>query len=1152
MNKAYYEKLIDLTMSRSFLEIKSFLENLPINEKGVVFEQYLKELYNGNGWIASRVGGKNDMGADILLYHPENPSKVMFIVQAKNQRNPLSFDNTRIELIKFREEASLKYNCNQYKLVSINGFVNEANKLRKFNILLEDWTHINTLIENYDPNNKKGPDIELYAHNKSSYDDILEEWKRTKKVAVVQATGTGKTYIIAKVFSKFMTKIKLILAPSKYILNQTKKRIGWTRDNTIFMTYSKAMRLTNDEIKELNVSLIILDEFHRCGAEEWGRGVNNILDSYKEAYILGTTATPVRYLDGSRDMRDELFEGKSVSNLSLAEAIIKKILPMPMYIAALYTLDEEIDCLYNKIENARENDKNKETIKKQIHNYKLEWEKTNGIHKIIKKYTTNELNKFIVFCKNEEQLDEMEWVVESWFQKAKLGKKRKKYRVFSSESESGANLEEFKKGNNTNTIYLLFCIDMLNEGLHIQDVTGVILLRPTQSPTVFYQQIGRCIQVGNEDRPIIFDFVNNFRNIRAKDFIKDLEDASNKENRKLKNLGLNEEDIQITVIDETKAIVKMLNDIDERINNWEIQYRKLVVFKEVYGHCLVPPDWKDSDLAKWVRVQRSSKKVLSNERKTKLEKLDFEWSTLDAICNKRIDELKVFKQEFGHCNVPQNDSNYKSLGKWCAGLRRRSYRCTEEQAKMLEELEFIWNPQEYIWKQRYEELKQYKKQYGHCNVPRSWEDNKLLGNWVHYMRTDKKLLTNEQIRKLNDLGFVWDNKKERWDRMFTELVEFKEEHGHCDVPTRYDKNKPLANWIHIQRQSRNKLTKEQIDKLNHIGFIWDKSFKRWKEKYEMLKKFKEVNGHCKVENIDEEFKGLAKWLKNQKINKGNLDKIKLELLNELNIEWDFEVNEEINRILTYWDEGYLKLLIHQERNNHIRISNKENYKLYEWVNRLRKYKEFLSNEIINKLDEIGFDWDPQKTAWMKKFFELKQYKKVSDNIEISLDKNVRKKNILLYLWVRELRENIKKLTEEQVDLLNSIGFVWTLEKKIIWDEKIEELKQYYKQNGDCNVPQRYKCNVKLGGWVAKIRRNRDKLSKEQVEELNSMKFDWNPGLTRWNKRFDELKKYKEEHGQCNVPKNNGLGSWVASQKARKNKLSEEQINKLNELELQWN
>ncbi len=83
---------------------------------------------------------------------------------------------------------------------------------------------------------------------------------------------------------------------------------------------------------------------------------------------------------------------------------------------------------------------------------------------------------------------------------------------------------------NDTCIHLLFCIDMLNEGLHVPDAAGVILVRPTESPRVFYQQIGRCIQAGSGNTPIIFDFVNNFRNISANNFIEDIKTEVDEEN----------------------------------------------------------------------------------------------------------------------------------------------------------------------------------------------------------------------------------------------------------------------------------------------------------------------------------------------------------------------------------------------------------------------------------------------------------------------------------------------------------------------------------------------------------------------------------------------------------------------------------------------
>ena len=87
----------------------------------------------------------------------------------------------------------------------------------------------------------------------------------------------------------------------------------------------------------------------------------------------------------------------------------------------------------------------------------------------------------------------MEWLVEKWFKESGVSERIKKNRVISDDKYKGEELREFIESKRTNTTHLLFAIDMLNEGLHIDDVTGVILLRPTISPIIFYQQIGRAI-----------------------------------------------------------------------------------------------------------------------------------------------------------------------------------------------------------------------------------------------------------------------------------------------------------------------------------------------------------------------------------------------------------------------------------------------------------------------------------------------------------------------------------------------------------------------------------------------------------------------------------------------------------------------------------
>ena len=75
--------LISLTRNKQHSKIKEYLESLPLKDKGPIFEEYLEYLLNGNGLLAKRVGGRGDLGADILVYNPKTPDQVDTIIQVK-------------------------------------------------------------------------------------------------------------------------------------------------------------------------------------------------------------------------------------------------------------------------------------------------------------------------------------------------------------------------------------------------------------------------------------------------------------------------------------------------------------------------------------------------------------------------------------------------------------------------------------------------------------------------------------------------------------------------------------------------------------------------------------------------------------------------------------------------------------------------------------------------------------------------------------------------------------------------------------------------------------------------------------------------------------------------------------------------------------
>ena len=129
------------------------------------------------------------------------------------------------------------------------------------------------------------------------------------------------------------------------------------------------------------------------------------------------------------------------------------------------------------------------------------------------------------------------------------------------------------------------------------------------------------------------------------------------------------------------------------------------------------------------------------------------------------------------------------------------------------------------WDLRYGELVAYKKTHGDCRVPQLCPENPQLARWVSKQRERRKrgTLSPEQIRRLDELGFVWDVQDAAWEARFAELKAYNAQHGDCRVPQLYPENPQLATWVNTQRQfkKRGTLSPEQIRRLDELGFVWD-------------------------------------------------------------------------------------------------------------------------------------------------------------------------------------------------------------------------------------------------------------------------------------------------------------------------------------------
>ncbi len=413
--------------------------------------------------------------------------------------------------------------------------------------------------------------IELKGHNLQTYKEIKNLIKTEGKGAIVQATGTGKSSIIAKIIEDYRANRAILLAPSGDILNQFKEYNEGIFEKVELMTYAKLNGIIknceNDrEIIDMlgNVKLIVADELHRIGAEKWGESFKRLTQVYNNAYIIGATATPVRVLE-NRDMVEEVFGGKSAGNIGLRKAIEMGIISKPTYIASLYSIEEEIETRVKNINTNRYI--NKREIKDRLGNIKLDWENNLDVDKILKQHLSEKIKqnkgiKVITFCTDVQSLNKFKRKVTEWFNSAFPEVKNRIYVYHLKEGQNKKQFEEFKEVEIEGQISVLMVINKLNEGVHIDDIGAIIMLRKTTSNIIYYQQIGRILSIGSCDsKPIIFDLVNNCKEVAFS--LKMFNSLNRVRGRNYNGKYINK---HVEIYDYVRDLNELLKEVDERLN----------------------------------------------------------------------------------------------------------------------------------------------------------------------------------------------------------------------------------------------------------------------------------------------------------------------------------------------------------------------------------------------------------------------------------------------------------------------------------------------------------------------------------------------------------------------------------------------------------
>ena len=228
--------------------------------------------------------------------------------------------------------------------------------------------------------------------------------------------------------------------------------------------------------------------------------------------------------------------------------------------------------------------------------------------------------------------------------------------------------------------------------------------------------------------------------------------------------------------------------------------------------------------------------------------------------------------------------------------------------------------------------------------------------------------------------------------------------------------------------------------------------------------------------------------------------------------------------------------------------------LGRWITTQRYNKKDLTPDQIKRLDSLGFSWDPIVEQWEKGFAALKNFYQREGHCRVP--RGNQEFGLNLGSWTGTQRTKKEGLTPDQIKRLDSLGFSWDPFAEA-WELGFAALQKFHQREGYCLVPQKHQeLGMNLGGWVSTQRGAKKGLTPDQITRLDSLGFSWDPIGEQWEKGFAALKKFYQREGHCRVPRGNqefglNLGSWVKTQRTKKNNLSPDRLKRLNALGFVW-
>ena len=554
----------------------------------------------------------------------------------------------------------------------------------------------------------------------------------------------------------------------------------------------------------------------------------------------------------------------------------------------------------------------------------------------------------------------------------------------------------------------------------------------------------------------------------------------------------------------------------------------------------------------WIITQRrvyrgASNGTLTPERIAKLDKIGMVWEEKsEQLWEEGYRHAEAYFREHGNLDVISAyvcEDGYR-LGVWISNQRgRRKGRAgrmlTDEQIARLERIGMIWSQVDYAFEQGYLAAREYLESHGDLMVPVGYvsPDGFRLGSWLlskrmAYASKNASQLNDEQRRRLETLGFVWDSRHEvSWEENYQEAAEYAAKHGNLDVRADYRQNgKCIYRWLSGQRDrlAQGKLPDDKRKRLESLNPAWEewvashpvseqgREYMSFEYGYPYALSYHRAYGNLRVDNgfIAEDGYPLGKWIKAMRAakvgtHKKPLTANQIRLLESLGIFWS--KNDEL------WENNYDVLrqyvMEHGDMNMPQDSQNSPGKKIQLWLNRnlalLQEGK--LPADKRKKLEQLGPAW----SAWLaghsapasKKFsfsYEsglpyAKAFCSQFGHLRVPKD-YIAPDGYPLSKWIMAMREAKEKrhhrsLADKQIAELESLGMYWSRLDEI-WDENYLLMQQYVSEHGSLNIPKRYqKVGEKLRLWLRKNleQAKAETISPERLRKLEAL----GPAWTEW-------------------------------------------------------